>query len=345
MTILFMILLVASSDVDAAIERLGAGAVERDALGLSIAVRTPDRTVVRGFGRVRFDGDGAPDGDTIYEIGSISKVFTGLLLATAIERGVAGIDDPILRHVPDGVSVCDDEAPILLRHLTTHTSGLVRVPPNMMPSSMNDPYADYSDELLHEFLADFVLESDPGDQYAYSNLAVGLLGNLMARAHGDASYEAALRARIFTPLELSDTTVKMTDRLDERFAAAAGPNHHEAHPWEFDALAGCGSIRASVNELIKFGEANLSPDSTPIAAALRRSHEPLFGGPPKVAYGWHFADDERILWHNGQTGGYHGWLSVDRAAGVVVAILSNGHAGTRIDQAGIEITKLARGDD
>ena len=344
MSLLLALCLAAPADLTAAIDALGAKAVEKEALGLAVAVRTPDATVVRGFGKVRFYDDAVPDGDTVFEIGSISKVFTGVLLADAVERGVMKLDDPITRHVPKGVAVCADEAPILLRHLTTHTSGLPRMPSNFAPATMEDPYVDYGDPLLYGFLGDFVLESDPGDLYAYSNLAVGLLGQLVARANGQPSYEAALRARILEPLALADTTVKVTDELRPRFAAAAGPGHRPVKPWEFDALVGCGGIRGTVNDLIRFGVANLEPDDSPIGAALRRSHEVLHEGPPKVAYGWHLADGGRLLWHNGQTGGYHGWLSVDRAAGVVVAILSNGHAGSRIDKAGLELSKLARGD-
>lgn len=329
--------------LEQSIDTLLRPAVEKEeALGVVVGVRIGEEVVVRGFGRVHRDREGVPDGDTVFEIGSVSKVFTGLLLADAIERGRATVDDPITAHVPEGVVVCADEAPAALRHLATHTSGFPRMPSNWRPTSLANPYVDYSPALLHTYLEDFVLESDPGASYAYSNLGAGLLGQLMAHAHGAAGYEEALRDRIFEPLGLDDTTVRMTDRLRPRFADAATAGGGRAEPWDFDALAGCGAIRSTVNDLLKFGAAQVAPETTPLEKSLRRSHEKLYAGPPAVAYGWHFADADETLWHNGQTGGYHGWLSFDAERGVVVAILSNGGAGARIDAAGMKLMAAAR---
>ncbi len=330
------------SDLESTIADLAAPMVEEQALGLVFGVRTPSERVVRGFGRVAFDDERIPDGDTVFEIGSVTKVFTGLLLADAVERGRAALDDPIERHLPEGVDVCDDEGPVTLRHLVTHTSGLPRMPENFAPRSLAEPYVDYDAAALHAYLADFVLESEPGTAYAYSNLGSGLLGGLMARAHGAAGYEEALRERIFVPLGLEDTTITLDERLGARFADAAVSSTKAAHAWEFDALAGCGAIRSTVNDLLRFGEAQLDADG-PLAASIARSHERLFDGRPPVAYGWHLSAGGRTLWHNGQTGGYHGWLSVNLDTGVVVAALSNGGAGNRVDAAAQQVAAAAGG--
>ncbi|MFG0316049.1 MAG: serine hydrolase domain-containing protein [Planctomycetota bacterium JB042] len=330
------------SDLESTIDSLAAPLLEEQALGLVLGVRTPQARVVRGFGRVAFDDQRVPDGDTVFEIGSVTKVFTGLLLADAIERGRASLDDPIERHVPEGVDVCDDEGPVTLRHLVTHTSGLPRMPENFVPRSLAEPYADYDAAALHAYLADFVLENEPGSTYAYSNLGSGLLGELMGRAHGAAGYEEALRERIFVPLGLEDTTITLDERLGARFADAAVSNTEAAHAWEFDALAGCGAIRSTVNDLLRFGEAQLETEG-PLAASIARSHERLFDGRPPVAYGWHLSADGKSIWHNGQTGGFHGWLSVNLETGVVVAALSNGGAGHRVDGVAQQVAAAAGG--
>lgn len=287
-----------------------------------------------GFGRIGPDRPDRPDQTTLFEIGSITKVYTGLLLAVAVEEGAVSLDDPVDRFLPAGVRWPEDEGGVLLAHLATHTSGLPRLPRSMRPSDPLDPYADFELDDLWSEVAESVLDAPPGERYAYSNLGYGLLGALLARALGAPDYPTALRDRVLIPLGLRDTYFEVPPSCRERFAAPAKAGLVRARRWRFSALAAAGALRQSARDLLAFARAQLAPDETALAEAIRRSHTILHRLPDGggVAYGWHVRSDG-VLWHNGQTGGYHAVVAVDRASGVAVCALASAvpARGGRID--------------
>ena len=151
-----------------------------------------------------------PDGDTLFEIGSITKVFTSLLLADMIERGEVKPDDPVARYLPNGAKVpARNGKQITLLNLSMQDSGLPRLPNNMKPADPDNPYADYDGQKLLAFLASYELNRDPGEKYEYSNLGVGLLGFALAHRAG-ISYEQLVRERIFKPLHMDSSTVTLS---------------------------------------------------------------------------------------------------------------------------------------
>ena len=311
------------AQVDAVIEPLvESGTV----IGLSVGVLTDGESWTRGYGRLAVDDDQRPDGDTLYEIGSISKVFTALLLADAATRGELSLDDSVSRWLPQGRTINDlDEGdPIRLHHLATHTSGLARMPANFAPKDPYVPYEDYGidrllDELEHLWVAD-----TPGAKYGYSNLGAGLLGMIVTRAASADSYEELLLERICGPLALTDTRVTVPDDDHERFAGPHDPDGRAVKRWALAALVGAGGIRSSVNDLLRFGAAQLRPEATELGPAISLTHEVRhpFDAGGGMALGWHVSP-VGIHWHNGQTGGYHGFLAVDRERRFVVAALAN----------------------
>ncbi len=146
--------------------------------GAVVGIYEGGQATVFSFGQLSEKSPSAPDGDTVFEIGSISKVFTGILLADAIERGKVKLDDPLSEHLPEGVeSPRHDGDEILLWHLSTHTSGLPRIPTNMDANSDN-PCKAYDTKTLWEFVGHVRPATKPGQNYAYSNLGAGLLGTL-----------------------------------------------------------------------------------------------------------------------------------------------------------------------
>ena len=299
---------------------------EGDALGLVVGVIHQGESSVTGFGRVTFDSDQIPDGETVYEIGSISKVFTGLLLADAVERGAVALDDPINGYLPPCARPPSDESPILLRHLVTHTSGLPRMPDNFKPRDGANPYVDYGAKELHAYLVDYVLNSEPGETYAYSNLGFGLLGDLVCRASGFKLYDDHLVAAICDPLGMADTRVNPTGSMRRRLAAAALSGEKPGKHWKFGVLEGCGAIHSTMNDMLKYAAAQLAPGQGPVSAALRRSHTLLFepqGKALALSYGWHLSQDGVIYFHNGQTGGFHSILLLDLKQQKAVCILSS----------------------
>jgi serine-type D-Ala-D-Ala carboxypeptidase/endopeptidase len=289
--------------------------------GLVYALITPS---ARGTGQVTASG-GPPLGpDVILEIGSVTKVFTALLLADLAERGEVGLDDPIAAVLPVAVAAsCPAAGRITLRQLATHTSGLPRIPRNLFPLALRspgDPYAGYSTEHLYRALRR-ARGPAPAD-YAYSNYGFGLLGHLLALAAGR-PYPQLLAERITGPLGLTETGVE----APAGHLVAVGHRAGQPVPgWHSDALAGAGALRSTAADLLRFLAANLDPGATVLRSVLLAAQDrqqPLAGG-GAIGLGWHLSDrvGRSVMWHNGGTGGFSSMLALDHAAGCALAVVA-----------------------
>jgi D-alanyl-D-alanine-carboxypeptidase/D-alanyl-D-alanine-endopeptidase len=280
------------------------------------------------------------DGNTVFEIGSITKVFTSSLLADMVRRGEVKLDDPVSKYLPASVRLPSRNGrEITLLDLATQTSGLPRLPGNMAPKDPKNPYADYSVEQLYDFLSHYTLTRDIGEKYEYSNLGVGLLGHILARRAG-VSYEELLTKRILEPLEMRDTAITLSAPMKARLAPGHDAGGAAAENWDLPALAGAGALRSAANDMLKFLAANLDTGDGPLASELRETHRVRRStGMPEldIGLGWHvfhrFGAD--LTWHNGGTGGYHSWIGflAKKRAGAVV--LSNSSAD--IDDIGLHL--------
>jgi serine-type D-Ala-D-Ala carboxypeptidase/endopeptidase len=305
-------------------ERLAARAGQ----GLVIGVLEPGgRRVVAGGPA----GAEAFDGDTLFEIGSISKVFTALILADMVSKGEVSLDDPAEKYLPAGARMPERGGrKITLADLSTHTSGLPRLPDNMPYGDLDDPYADYTEALMLEFLGRYELTRDIGSQHEYSNFGVGLLGYLLGRAAGS-DYEALLRQRITAPLGMSDTAVTLSPDQQRRFAPGHDLFLRPAKAWRLPLQEGAGGIRSTGNDMLKLAVAVLDPGS-PIAAAVKFALAERRGsGNPQVeqALGWQVVHPEpgrELLVHGGATGGYRAELLIEPAKGTAVVALANSAA-------------------
>lgn len=294
------------------------------AVGFVVGVIDGETEFVRGYGRLVREREEQPTAQTVYEVGSVSKVFTGLLLADAVTRGLTALDDPVQKHLPEGVSMPAFEGkPVLLWHLSTHTSGLPRLP-DMKGADPQDPYAHFTTERLYEVLPGTRVRWEPGSKYEYSNLAVGLLGALLVRANKLGSYDELLRARILVPLQMKDSGVVLDEAQQKRLAPPHDADGEPDHTWDLAALAGAGGIRSTVPDMLKFARAQLTrPEVLGKAIELSQLKRHDGANGIAVALGWHFALDRETLWHNGQTGGYHGFLGVSPKRRQAVCILAN----------------------
>ena len=268
------------------------------------------------------------DGDTVFEIGSITKVFTSLLLADAVRRGEVALSDPIAKFLPAKVNVPERGGhPITLQQLSMHTSGLPRLPGNMKPKDPTNPYADYSVEDLYTFLSGYSLLRDVGERYEYSNLGGGLLGHVLSLRAG-MEYEALVRSRITGPLRMTSTAITLTPQMREHLARPHGALLQPSANWDLPTLAGAGALRSTTNDLLTFVSANLGYVSTPLApamAAMLVPRQPTGMPAVEIALGWHITTvhGKTIVWHNGGTGGYRTFIGFDPAARTGVAVLSN----------------------
>jgi CubicO group peptidase (beta-lactamase class C family) len=278
----------------------------------------------------------------VYEIGSITKVFTGLLLAEMALRGEVGLDDPVRRYLPDSVPVPgSDSQPITLRLLAAQRSGLPRLPPGFAPSDPNNPYADYDAARLYQFLRTYALPRAPGAAYEYSNIGAGLLGFALAR-RGAMSYEELLRRRILYPLGMTSTMITVNPMVRANLARGSADGQ-PARAWEFDALAGAGALRSSALDLTAFLAAAMGLRRTPLDSAFRLAAVPQFEAGPggmRIGLGWHVRPGAApgagsIVWHNGGTGGYHSWAGYDPVRRLGVVVLTN--SPENIDDIGLHL--------
>jgi len=270
----------------------------------------------------------ALNGQTVFEIGSITKVLTTELLAEMVSRGEVALNDPVQKFLPAGVTMpTRNGRQITLQDLATVNSGLPGMPSNFKPGDMTNPYADYSVNEMYEFLSSYTLPRDIGAQYEYSNLGMGLLGHVLGLRLGK-SYFDAIEERILQPLGMRETRIDLSPSLRARLAPGHNAGGSAVPNWDIPTLAGAGALRSTVDDMLRFLAANANPASTPLGRIFESTHAPRAstGSPAmSVGLGWHLLNRPigPIVWHNGGTGGYRAFLGFDPAKRVGVVLLTN----------------------
>lgn len=268
-------------------------------------------------------------GDTTqrWEVGSVTKVLTALLLAVLADEGTVRLDDRLPAMLPSGTRLGRGLAGVSLEHLASHRSGLPRLPPGIMARSfsrraMADPYADIDVDRLMAGLARTRVHGTPGvTRIRYSNYGMGLLGFLLGRAVG-VGYERALTERVLTPLGMSRSSFDDADLHPGRYRGT------QVGPWHLAALAGAGGLRAPADDLLTFLEAvrdGSGPLAEPIAETLRPRAS---AGRVAVGLGWFLLGDGDVLMHNGGTLGARSEVRLERHTGTAVVVLGDGRRGT-----------------
>lgn len=335
-----------SPDLTAQVDRLVQPYLDQKiVVGMVVGAIRGDETVVRGYGRVARDAADQPDGKTVYEIGSVSKTFTGLLLADAVVQGRVKLDQPVADLLPPGVRMPEHGEPMRLKHLATHTSGLPRLPSNLSPSDPTDPYADYDKEDLYGFLSGLQLERAPATEIAYSNLGFGLLGRVLAD-QADVAYGQLIQANIAKPLKMDDTATELTRQMQDRLAPPYSADLQKDRAWNFKSMAGAGAVRSTADDMLRYARAHLQPPDGALGKAIELAwnvQQPAIGGDGfAMGLGWHVARDGSTRWHNGQTGGYHAMVLINRPAKVAVVVLAN-TATMEVDVLGEQLVRMLVG--
>ena len=276
--------------------------------------------------------------DTIYFIGSITKVFTTTLMCMLRDEGMLRLDDPVAQYLPDSVALPSDPrgAPaITLRHLATHSSGLPKLPPNLTPAE-GDPYNAYGVEQLYAGLGQVELIHPTGAEYSYSNLGVGLLGHALERATGQ-PYEEMLRSYLLEPLGMKNTAWSVSGQHREVFAKGyTGDDFQkEAPEWDVGCLVPAGGLASSVTDLARFlslqlraGQPNVEPVS---GGTLNELHTPQRLAAEwnlAVGLGWHVVPSSKleddVVWHNGGVAGHFAFIGFLPQHKIGVIVLING---------------------
>ncbi len=317
----------------------------RDSVGLLIGVVEPSgrRFVSRGPAQV--GNDDAVDGDTIYEIGGISKVFTALLLTDMAHRGEVSLNDPVSKYLPpDPKMPLYAGKPITLLDLATHTSGLPRMPSNVAPVDLNHPNADMNADQLLKSVSAYELTRAVGSGYEYSNAGFDLLALALAAA-GHTDFETLLKARILAPLHMVSTHIAVS--ADEKEHQSSGYDMHlsPVPRASIPSVLGADGMRSTANDLLNFLAANIGLVNTPLAPAMGdmlKTVRPTQYEELKIALGWHVAtlDGVEMVWENGRTEGYRAFIGFAPKLRVGVVVLSN--AADTIDDIGVHILDPAQ---
>lgn len=315
------------------------------AVGVAIGVIQGDRSAVAGFGRMGIGDRRTPNENTIFEIGSVTKVFTVCALSAMVKRGEVKLDDRIDSLLPKSFKTpAYNGRQISLLDLATHTSGLPRVADNSTDwldvvslSCLRNPYASYNDLKLRKFLADCKLASRPGEKCEYSNLGMGLLGYALCQKQ-HRSYGKMIDDEICQPLALKDTSIVLSKDQTKRLAQGYYGSFVDgtsilafpASSWNFnDTNAGAGALRSTVKDLMKFVRANLGDSPKGLGPILEATHKVRFKIDDRmsVCLAWHTLSTpkhkEPIIWHNGGTGGYVSFIGFCKKHHTGVVLLCN----------------------
>jgi len=312
--------------------------------GIVVGIYDAGRREIYGFGK---GPNGAPPtGRTLFEIGSITKVYTSLLFADSIQRREVALNTAVSDLLPPGVTApTRDKRTISLGHLAVHSSGLPRLPATIAAhADAPDPYAGYDEDALYRDLVRTELLSPPGAHIVYSNYGAGLLGFLLGKKIGG-GYKDALTQRVLKPLKTEDTYFAVPPAAQARRAKGTTPDLADTPYWTFDALAGAGALISSARDLLALVDAELDAASggkTTLRPAMRLTQEPqLDVKGENVGLGWQIDGNGRY-WHNGGTGGFHSFVGFDPKTKRGVVILAS-TSTTVVDHLGDVLYKILDG--
>jgi CubicO group peptidase (beta-lactamase class C family) len=302
-----------------------------------------------GSGTAGPGGPSPPAASTIFEIGSVTKVFTATLLAGMVEEGLLAFDDPVQPYLPPDVELPARGRPITLGDLASHTAGLPRLPHGFFPRSLRqrrNPYAWFTVDDLYAGLPATRLRREPGGRPRYSNLGYGLLGHVLSLRAGR-SYEQLVHERICRPLRLQDTRVAVPAAAHGRFAQGHNRRGRPVAHWDLAVLAGAGALRSTIADLLAFLRLQLGEGEPALARAAALTHAPRsrHRGGLAVGLGWTRlplpGTQHELLFHNGATGGFRSFAGFVPATHTAVVVLSN--SARSVDALGFRILERIGG--
>lgn len=311
-------------------------------VGLSIGVIKNGVLNIYNYGETIKDNKKLPTGNTLFEIGSITKTFTATLLAWYANEGKIKLSDPITKYLPDSVAANPQLKKVTLLNLSNHTSGLPSLPTNFQaqwPYDKSNPYKYYNKQLLFTYLKTCRLNNEPGTTYAYSNVAVGLLGVILGKISGK-PYEQMVQEVITVPLQMKSTVQHLSRILADRFVTVYDDQGEVTRAWDFDALAAAGALRSTINDLAIYAKANMATDDSKLSKAFQLTHQVTFkNSDTPIALGWHIIKVGGVdyTYHNGGTYGSSSFLAFNTEKKLAVIVLSNASEST--DALGAELIK------
>jgi CubicO group peptidase (beta-lactamase class C family) len=313
---------------------------EGKTVGLSIGILKDGKTYFYNYGETKKGNGQTPSSKNLYEIGSISKTFTGILLAKAVTENKIRLNDPVNKYLPKNIPVIkfgNDTLKIV--HLSNHTSGLPPLPDNFGATDLINPYKDYDEKKLLEYLKHASLSRKPGEKLEYCNLAVGLLGYILQQVN-KMSFEKMATNYITSKAGMTDTRQFLVKKDSALFVQGYNESILPQSQWDFKALAAAGSLRSNAEDMLKYAALNLEATDNKLLKAIILSHQPTFeDGQQKIGLNWFIQNWGwgPVLFHGGATGGYRSLLAINAKTKNAVIILSN--TAVSNDEVGAAILK------
>jgi D-alanyl-D-alanine-carboxypeptidase/D-alanyl-D-alanine-endopeptidase len=300
--------------------------VQKQSVGIVVGVIDRQGRRIVAYGSLDEGDPRKLDGDTLFEIGSATQVFTALLAADMARHGELKLND---RRMPER-----NDQQITNLNLATPTSGLTRLPTNIWPRGPMNQYADAGEQLF-SFLSSYEVPRDTGVRYEYSKLDFDLLGQALARRAGT-SYESLVVSRICDPLHMDNTRITLSDALRARLAVGHTPELVRTRNWDVPTLTGAGELYSSANDLLTLLAAMMDYTHNPLSAAQKialRTTRPTGRPFEKTGLAWEI--DSRgggeIIYKDGGTEGYRAFIGYSPKHRVGVVALSNAEGGSTPD--------------
>jgi CubicO group peptidase (beta-lactamase class C family) len=267
---------------------------------------------------------GAAKPDSLFEIGSVTKTFTGLLLAQMSVRKQLDLRDPVRELLPPGVASAPKGFEINLLDLATHHSGLPAMPDNPPPGGLREKFTNYHASDLYDFIRRHGVGKSTDEQFVYSNLGFTMLGAALA-TRAQTSYPELLQREIIGPLGMKDTAISLSPELRGRLMQGYGSDSRPTPAWDLDAFASAGGIRSTAGDMLTYLEAQLHPEKTPLSAALVRSQRirAHIAGDMDIALAWIYDSPAGVYSHNGGTGGFGTYTCFDPRRDFAAVVLMN----------------------
>ena len=320
--------------------------------GVVVGVYKDGKSFIKGYGTISGAADGTvPDGATVFQIASVSKVFTATLLQILCDEGVVNMDATLGELLGRSIPLSPTVQKVTLRQLATHTSGFPRIPQWLDEKAteaakgddlMLDPYSHLGPQYIFDYLATAEDKKDAG-RFEYSNYGMGLLGHVLEQVTGK-DYETLVKEKILAPLGMEGTGVTLSSSMQMHMAQGHTAKGSPTPIWRFAALAGAGALNSNVQDMLMFIQANVDKNKL-LSQLFETVREPQFNGDTGI--GWirptfidRFLGNEQVVWHNGMVGGYASYLSIDAKTKTGVVILAN--KALPLDMMGMMLMRKAR---
>jgi CubicO group peptidase (beta-lactamase class C family) len=304
--------------------------------GIVVGIIYHGKTEIITKGSLSKAGNEAVNSTTLFEIGSVTKIFTASLAACLAEKGKLSLSDSLAMFFPaDEKQLRYQGQAITLLNLLQHTSGLPKIPDNLLNADqdISDPYLTYNHDSIEHFFATYHPVVKPGDTFSYSNLGYGVMGEIMAMQE-KSDYNSLIQQYICEPLHMTSTHVSL-DPDEQKRLATGYTDDSVAHYWHFANLAGAGGLHSSLNDMLKFAGFVLSAlkDSASEArgslqraiCSCTRNTKAIKGSNAECGIGWMISpfNNHHFYWHNGGTLGFRSFIGIAPAQDIAVVVLSN----------------------